>query len=341
MEDGPFTIYHPDGRIAREGKFAAGRVDGLVKAYASERGRGEPLRACCVPPKAARLDLRYREGDLLLEVFYDREGRAILSDGRPCPPRPASLPELAQFDEARGGWALCTPALDRFWTVEGTLHEEDERAPDGGQVVRIFDEGGRIREEHHLAADGRRHGPFLRRLAPGTPGPFADARVREERGAFELGQAVGSWTFLDDAGAVVRTLERGSGAPPGGRRGVTRVFTGAERRVGARPRPDGGRTGARGAFGRGARGGRDRDRAALVRFLGEHIMALSPEIEAERGEALGRTSDADVARHPRRADAGARSGRGLSRAGLGPARNRRRPRSSSSRRRCCSPRSAA
>ena len=46
---------------------------------------------------------------------------------------------------------------------------------------------------------------------------------------------------------------------------------------------------------------------SLARFLDEHRVALAPEIEAERGEALGATSDADVATHPRRADAWGRT----------------------------------
>ena len=39
--------------------------------------------------------------------------------------------------------------------------------------------------------------------------PYADARIAEERGAYEHGHPVGRWTFLDDAGAIVRALDLG------------------------------------------------------------------------------------------------------------------------------------
>src|ERR1043165_1132900 len=123
VQDGPFAIYHPDGTVAREGRAVAGRLDGTVSAYASDSPDGERLRACCVPPGAVRLDERWRAGDFLVEVFYDRDGRAILSDGRLCPLRPAGLPELAVFDESRGGWALRARELDRFWTAGGGVTE--------------------------------------------------------------------------------------------------------------------------------------------------------------------------------------------------------------------------
>ena len=87
VQDGPFVVYHRDGKVAREGHYVSGKLDGTVTAYASESPGGERIRACCVPTGAARLCKRYRAGEFLLEIFYDREGRAILSDGRLCPAR--------------------------------------------------------------------------------------------------------------------------------------------------------------------------------------------------------------------------------------------------------------
>ena len=102
VQDGPFVVYHRNGDVAREGRYVSGRIDGIVTAYASDQPDSERIRACCVPPGAARLCERYSAGEYLFEVFYDREGRALLSDGRLCPVRPGGLPELATFDEARG-----------------------------------------------------------------------------------------------------------------------------------------------------------------------------------------------------------------------------------------------
>ncbi|HEY5089383.1 MAG TPA: hypothetical protein VIK30_05405, partial [Polyangia bacterium] len=71
VQHGPFAIYHPDGEIARSGKFADGRIEGLVLSHASACAGSEPLRACCVPPAAVRLDGLYQEGQLVQEIFYD------------------------------------------------------------------------------------------------------------------------------------------------------------------------------------------------------------------------------------------------------------------------------
>jgi antitoxin component YwqK of YwqJK toxin-antitoxin module len=299
VEEGPFVIYHPDGRVAREGTLVGGRIDGKVVAYAAaaDGPRGEPLRACCVPPKAARLDARYRGGELLLEVFYDSEGRALLSDGRLCPPRPPGLPELADFDEARGAWMLRTRELDRCWTQGGVLLQENALVPDGGRLVRTLDPSGALAEEERFAPDGKREGPFLRRLQDGAVFPYADRRVREERGAFARGQAVGTWTFLDGGGALLRTVERGlpfaavdvaaspafAPALPDGWAlaralvGEGRVREGlcAAARAAARP-PEG-------------------DRAALEAFLDAHVMPLAPDEAAARGATLARTPDLDAA----------------------------------------------
>lgn len=294
VEDGPFVIYHPDGRIAREGKLTAGLFDGLVTAYATGDRSGEPLRVCCVPPKAARLDLRFRAGDLLLEVFYDAEGRAILSDGRLSPPRPAALPELAGFNEARGGWTLSADGVDRFWTVEGQLVEEIEYAIGGGRLVRVLDGPDKIREEHRFDKEDKRTGPFLRRFPPEAPAPFADPRVREEHGAFAEGQAVGRWTFLDASGAVVKTVERGPAVTAA--LALTSPAFADEFADGwqvARRLDGEGRV--REALCAAARAAvADRDAGALRRFLDERLFPPPEEVRAEWGEALARTGDADL-----------------------------------------------
>ena len=89
VQEGPFVVYHRDGSVAREGTYVSGHIEGIVNAYASPKPGGEGIRNCCVPPGAARLCERYRDGEFIAEVFYDHAGRAILSDGRLCPARPA------------------------------------------------------------------------------------------------------------------------------------------------------------------------------------------------------------------------------------------------------------
>jgi len=310
LQDGPFFLYHRNGDVAREGRYVAGRVDGTVTAYASEAQDGERLRSCCVPPGAARLCERYREGEFLLEVFYDRQGRAILSDGRLCPTRPEGLPELAHFDESRGGWTQRSRELDRFWDERGTLTEENERGRDGARVIRRFDAGGALREEAAYAGDDRLDGPFWRRFPAEAPSPFADARICQERGAYAGGQPVGTWTFLDADGQVVRTVDRGmafrddaeaqadvdvhahSGA-------VSPVLNGAGAPADhdwpalARSLAAEGRV--REALVAAARGAAAaRDRAVFERLRDAHVVPLSAEREAQWGEALSQATDTTV-----------------------------------------------
>jgi MORN repeat variant len=76
LQEGAFTVFHPNGKLAREGTFAADRLDGPVMHYVAGPG-GEPFRACCVPPNSVRMLVRYQAGDFLQEVFFDADGRAL------------------------------------------------------------------------------------------------------------------------------------------------------------------------------------------------------------------------------------------------------------------------
>jgi hypothetical protein len=289
VEDGPFTVYHPNGTVAREGRYVGGRVEGIVSVHASPDGSGEPLRSCCVPPGATRMEIRFRSGEYLQEVFYDRDGRALLSDGNLRPVCPDGLPELVEFDESRGGWIARSPTLDRRWTVEGRLVEEEERPADGRRVTRVFDADGRVREESGVDGEGLRF--------EAEANPYADPRIREERGSFEAGQAVGVWTFLDEAGAVVRTFDRG----------VAAAATLAETSPAFGPALGDGWALARELIGQSrvrealcaaaraaAREGGERQRDALAAFVRAHVVALTPAGELERGEALTHTPDLDL-----------------------------------------------
>ena len=291
VQEGPFIVYHPSGDIAREGRCVGGMLDGVVSCYTSKVAGGEGLRSCCVPREAARLDVRYRRGEQLLEVFYDGEGRAILSDGRLCPARPASLPELAQFDEARWGWAMRVGQVDRLWSEDGTLTAEVEREPDGARVERKFDPTGRIFEQHRFSSDDQRDGPFHRIRQDGETGPYADARIREERGAYARGQAVEVWTFADAAGAALRTVDRGIAFDDGAAATSPAFADGRDWRAVADELFAARRV--REALAADARAAvAARDRELLVRAVAEHVVPLTPDREAQWGESVAQSSDA-------------------------------------------------
>lgn len=129
--DGPFALFHPNGQLAREGSYSLGKVHGEVVAYRSDAPTPLALRGCCVPAAAWPLRSSYRDGRLLREVFYDREGRPMTSDGTLWPERPASVAKEADFDEYSGRWKLRIEQgggvhVDRFYDQGGVRVEEKE-----------------------------------------------------------------------------------------------------------------------------------------------------------------------------------------------------------------------
>ncbi|HVZ89002.1 MAG TPA: hypothetical protein VHG72_18680 [Polyangia bacterium] len=297
LQDGPFALFHPDGQVAREGTYVAGRLEGVVSAYAADGEGAEPLRACCVPAAAVRLDTRYEAGTSVQEVFYDREGQPILSDGRPWPSRPAGVPDDAEFDETGARWVRRRADLQRFWSQSGALTEEIEFAGGFRRAVRRYS-GGQLLESSEFLPDGRRHGSFLRRWPAAAETPYAEPRIREERGAFAQGQAIGRWTFSDAAGAEVRAVERGAAlSAESAATSPALAFDGAPAEawhaLARRLREEGRVREALCAAARAA--AQVGDRAGLERSLAGDVAPLHPALAMERGEALTQATDVTVA----------------------------------------------
>ena len=230
---------------------------GLRRAKGPAPSRCGP--AAC-PPAAVRLDLRYEGGDIVQEIFYDDAGRPILSDGRPWPPRPSRRPRGRRI--RRGGrraGRAGAPRSQRLWSAAGVLEKEaSSRTASGapsarstptaaGGIVRVF---------------AGRHAPrALPAAVPAErPEPLRRSAIREERGTFERGQAVGTWTFARGRRRrAPPTVARGLAFDPGGERPRRRSRRGAEhdgrRLAGARARVARGGARAGGALRGGARGG--------------------------------------------------------------------------------------
>jgi hypothetical protein len=296
VQDGPFVVYHRDGKVAREGHYVSGKLDGTVTAYAPESPDGERIRACCVPAGAARLCERFRAGEFLLETFYDREGRALLSDGRLCPARPDGLPELAQYDESRGGWVLRNRGQDRSWSEDGKLTEEVDHKGDGARVVRTFDATGRLRQECGFTAP-----PMTGRTGRSTvafpTGAEPLRRRAHPRGTRRVRRwpAHRRWTFMDADGQILRTADRGAAFRGDDEaRMLAGIAVDSDWPSQARALAADGRL--RQAFVVAARGAvATGDRAALERFRAEHVVPLTADREAQWGEALAQSTDTTVA----------------------------------------------
>jgi antitoxin component YwqK of YwqJK toxin-antitoxin module len=302
VREGPFTMFHPDGSVSREGVFIAGRAEGLVSAYPGDGPGAEPLRSCCVPPGAARLDLLYEKGDIVQEIFYDAADQPILADGRPWPPLPSGVPDDAEYDEANTQWARRRPELHRFWTEAGVLSSEVEYAKGVRRAARTFDAAGRLAEACEFSPDGARHGAFVRCFPIETESPYADPRIREERGTFDQGQAVGTWSFLDVAGVELRTAVRGLPFAEGGEAGSPAFAPAAGQAAPVTAedwwalsralRAEGRVREALCATARAAV--RQQDRGALERALAADVVALAPALARQRGEVLEQSVDLRV-----------------------------------------------
>jgi hypothetical protein len=293
--EGAFIVYNPDGSIARRGECVAGKIDGLVSAFAGGAG-SEPMRACCVPAAAVRLDSRYEAGQLLQEVFFDAQGQPICSDGQPWPPRPTGVPDDAEYDEGTSGWLRWRPSERRFWTGTGVLARELEFDGCRRTAERTYDGSGDVLESASFASDGRRQGNYRRRFTA-TTSPYADPRIREEVGSFSAGQPVGVWTFLDESGAPVHRVERGIACEIAAGAAVLADEPGATaddwRARAQRWREEGRVAAALCAAARAA--ARAGDPGVLRAALEEAVVPLSAAVALERGDLLARTADVTVA----------------------------------------------
>ena len=214
---GVFRRFHPDGSVAREGRYEGGSQHGLAIAHAYE-GPGvthEPMQSCCVPPGAWQLQHDFSRGHLEEVRWYDRAGALLLPSGALHPARPESVPRGAPFEERTDSWVLreydkdgMPHGLWRRWSRSGVLRERDEfRTGKAHGVWRRWDAAGALTEEGGWDV-GLRGGPYRRVGVPAEL--YADARVHEERGAFDRDQSVGPWTLLDAAGATLAVRELGA-----------------------------------------------------------------------------------------------------------------------------------
>ena len=214
---GPFTFFHRDGQVARQGLYDRGAIHGHVTAFAIEAEDGEPLRGCCVPEGARILKAEYEHGELQYERFFDAQERLLLSDGRICPQRPPSLPERAYFEESEDRWTVApetgSPDPWRFHDQEGVLVEEARFEHGLKRWSRRYARDGAVLEEQSLNSDSRRHGPYRRRFVDGQTSPYLDSRIVEERGELADEQPIGPWSFLDAQGNVIRAVEHGRALP--------------------------------------------------------------------------------------------------------------------------------
>jgi MORN repeat variant len=206
--DGAFKRFHPDGTVAREGLYVRGQFHGLIVSHGLAGPTPEPLQMCCVPAGAMLLEHDYEQGRLLDTRWFDGAGVLLLPSGAPHPARPAAVPPEARFEERRDQWVQSSysPAgqregVWRRWARQGVLRERDEYHDGKAHGLwQRFDAAGALMEEDNRR-DGQRTGVYRRVGVPADL--YTDARVHEERGAFERDQTVGPWTLLDDAGAVV------------------------------------------------------------------------------------------------------------------------------------------
>ncbi len=206
---GPFRRYHRSGALAREGHYVAGDLDGVVMAHAAGEGSDEPLRGCCVPQGAARMQARFELGVLAGETFYDAEGFALLSNGQRRPERPVLVPPNAHFEESSARWydgpfdraTGMSFGLWTWWRQDGTVSEEADYQVGQRVATRHFDTEGQLKESIallvHEGFEIVAHGPWRRRLTSDEAAAWGaqaqDGDVVWLQGLYDRGQSVGAW----------------------------------------------------------------------------------------------------------------------------------------------------
>jgi hypothetical protein len=220
---GAFRRYHPDGSLAREGKYVDGQLDGAVNAYVSEDGLGAPLRGCCVPLGSVRMEARYEQGSLRGETFFDAQGFPLLSDGERRPALPAGLPEHSGFDQSSRRWYHGVTDHNtgnsvgtwKWWSESGALVQEVDYIEGHRVAVRRFDEQRQLEEStEFLLHEGYEeivHGLWRRllkgdELIPWCAEPLHDAWIE---GHFQNKQSVGAWSLRTVAGDLLWARDLG------------------------------------------------------------------------------------------------------------------------------------
>lgn len=216
--DGAFTSYHPTGEVSRRGMYAGGQLAGALVALAAAGRRFEPLRVCCVPENAWELRAQYLRGRPVYERFFDQQGRPLLENGALREAPPAGVPDDADLDDFAGRWMAgrfdergLPQQTFRFWSREGTLVEERDFRAGVAVAERRFAPDGSMVESHgwmEREGKGARHGAYFHRF-DATANPYADERVREERGAHDYGRPCGMWTLHDERGTLLHERELG------------------------------------------------------------------------------------------------------------------------------------
>ncbi|MGK3959492.1 hypothetical protein WMF38_41405 [Sorangium sp. So ce118] len=303
VKDGPFTVFHPNGQPAQRGRYRGGQLDGEVVLYGSDAPTELKLRSCCVPPGAWALRAQYRQGRVVRQVFHDRVGYPISSDGSRWPDRPAGAAEDAEYDQGSQRWLSSEEdeasgaVIYRYVTREGKPSQEIEVRAGVRCRELQYDALGRPSEERHFDPQGRFHGPSVRWFPDPEASPYLDPRLCEERGQYWQGHPVGVFTGLDADGAPVVRRELGEaldeaslGASPALAEDL--AAWDAERAWAlARELLQGGR--AREACCAAARAAvRGGERERLVEFLQDATLRPRPEVAAQRGRALLEASGA-------------------------------------------------
>ncbi|MDZ4695340.1 MAG: hypothetical protein SGI86_09320 [Deltaproteobacteria bacterium] len=218
---GPFSRFHRSGAVSRTGEYQNGQIHGIVTCYASPERGDEPLRCCCVPPGAMRMDARFSEGSLQRESFFDGEGHPLLSDGSLRPDRPARISEKAEYEESTQRWRLGivdgttgqSTGTWRWWRQDASLHEEADYRASRRIARRLYDESGVMFESvHFLVHEGFEDivdGDWWRSLDAVQAAPHGDDRIRVIRGHHARGARIGEWSFESADGSFRRTISIG------------------------------------------------------------------------------------------------------------------------------------
>lgn len=94
---GAFTRYHESGEVARTGRLARNKLDGLDTIFRSNRPSSENATLARFDPRIARVETELRRGEILTQRYFDARGKQVTHLGEPLPKRPSTVPDRAVF----------------------------------------------------------------------------------------------------------------------------------------------------------------------------------------------------------------------------------------------------
>ncbi len=138
--DGVSRRFHESGEVSMLAHYVDGVLHGVRIWYASDSPTTEKMHSEGLSDAVVRVEVDYVHGNLRAFRYFDRDDKPVTAAGMPLPPRPANVPETANFMDTAEQW------LDGLYDASGNpIEESNAWSADGVLLLRTTREDDRIR----------------------------------------------------------------------------------------------------------------------------------------------------------------------------------------------------